>query len=72
MKVDRTCLSRYESEKLGAPTSVVNYCLRAIAAQFCGMDEEEPLERALRHARNAVQELEQVSADQLKASGLVK
>jgi hypothetical protein len=30
--VDRTCLCRYESEALGAPTAVLNKCLRILAA----------------------------------------
>lgn len=42
--VDRTCLSRYESEKLGASTKVLNYCLRAIAAH-AGQSEAAPLSR---------------------------
>jgi hypothetical protein len=58
--VDRSCLSRYESEKLGAPTSVLNHCLRAVAAQV-GNDfheQEQPLERVLRSARAVVVGLE--------------
>jgi hypothetical protein len=58
--VDRTCLSRYEGEKLGAPTSVLNYCLRAVAAQM-GKEspgQEQPLERVLRSARDVVAGLE--------------
>ena len=58
--VDRTCLSRYEGEKLGAPTSVLNYCLRAVAAHV-GNDspkQEQPLERVLRSAREVVAGLE--------------
>ena len=57
--VDRSCLSRYESEALGAPTTVINYCLRAIV----GLKPENSssateLQRALSHARQAVAELE--------------
>jgi DNA-binding XRE family transcriptional regulator len=60
--VDRTCLSRYESEKLGAPTKVLNYCLRAIAAH----DEQSeaaghPVAQALEHVRRAVDFLERAA-----------
>lgn len=57
--VDRTCLSRYESEKLGAPTKVLNYCLRAIAAHTeQGGDGAHPVEQALEHVRQAAEFLE--------------
>ncbi|MGJ3702624.1 hypothetical protein [Variovorax sp. AFSI2.2] len=62
--VDRTCLSRYESEKLGAPTSVLNFCLRAIAARHgTNVASDGGVERALVHARQAVAILENVSAE---------
>ena len=62
LDVDRTCLSRYESEQLGAPTAVLNHCLRAIAAQQGGPGTEAtPLDRALQLARDAVRELEAAS-----------
>jgi hypothetical protein len=57
LEVDRTCLSRYETEKLGAPTSVINHCLRAIAAQ-AGEADADPVLRALMHTREAIRELE--------------
>lgn len=58
--VDRSCLSRYEGEKLGAPTSVLNHCLRAVAAQLGdeSPQDEQPLERVLRSAREVVSGLE--------------
>ena len=58
--VDRSCLSRYEGEKLGAPTTVLNYCLRAVAAQMSTDSpvQEQPLERVLRSARDVVAGLE--------------
>lgn len=59
--VNRTSISRYESEKLGAPTKVLNQCLRAIAAQAQGGEQERPVEKALVHARQAVELLEQVA-----------
>ena len=63
--VDRTCLSRYESEKLGAPTKVLNHCLRAIAAQAGQSDAGgQPVEQALAHARQAVDFLERATRSQ--------
>jgi DNA-binding XRE family transcriptional regulator len=60
--VDRTCLSRYESEKLGAPTKVLNFCLRAIAARA---EQSEgaghPVAHALEHVRHAVDLLERAT-----------
>jgi predicted transcriptional regulator len=63
--VDRSCLSRYESEKLGAPTAVLNHCLRAVAAQMEdeGAPFEGPLQQALRSARKVVAELEASLSD---------
>jgi hypothetical protein len=64
LQVDRTCLSRYESERLGAPTAVINYCLRAIAAQVDnGQGGATPLAKALRLTRDAVRELETAAAE---------
>lgn len=63
LDVDRSCLSRYESEQLGAPTSVLNYCLRAIAAQQgSAIAKATPIDRALQLTRHAVRELEVASA----------
>ena len=56
---DRSCLSRYENETLGAPTSVINYCLRTFATGIQkSTDSAWPLEDALKHARLAVAALE--------------
>lgn len=64
LQVDRTCLSRYESEQLSAPTAVINYCLRAIAAQADGgQGGTTPLAKALRLTRDAVRELEVAAAE---------
>ncbi|MEE9873705.1 MAG: HAD domain-containing protein [Delftia lacustris] len=61
--VDRSCLSRYEREQLGAPTSVINHCLGAIAAQsrspVAGVD---PVRRALRLTIDATRELQIATA----------
>lgn len=64
--VDRTCLSRYESEKLGAPTGVLNYCLSAIAAH-AGQDEAavRPVDQALEHVRQAMTCLERAARTQV-------
>ena len=63
--VDRTCLSRYEREKLGAPTKVLNYCLRAIAAHAGQSDGEvRPVEQALEHVRQAADFLERATRSQ--------
>lgn len=64
LNVDRSCLSRYESEQLGAPTSVLNHCLRAIAEQRGEPRvKATPLARALQLTRNAVRELEEASGE---------
>lgn len=62
LEVDRSCLSRYESEQLGAPTTVLNHCLRIVAGRLAGTDlAVSPVDRALRLAREAVVELEALS-----------
>lgn len=63
LNVSRSCLSRYESEALGAPPGVINYCLGAIAAQLSERSEDEdPLERALRLSRATTRQLEAASS----------
>lgn len=59
--VDRSCLSRYESEELGAPTSVINFCLTALARKAQAETVEPPLARAMGHVRLALVELEQAA-----------
>lgn len=61
LQVDRTSLSRYESEQLGAPTSVINFCLKALADAQDAQTARAHLTRALEHARLAVGELERVA-----------
>lgn len=58
---DRSCLSRYENESLGAPTSVINYCLQAIAQEVpeqvaMGL----PIDAAMRHAKEVIFALERM------------
>lgn len=61
--VSRSCLSRYENEQLGAPTSVINHCLSAVAAQLSGhATDADPLGRALQLSRDTTRQLEQVAA----------
>jgi DNA-binding XRE family transcriptional regulator len=56
--VHRSCLSRYESEALGAPTAVLNVCLRTVAEKLAGgITTSTPLTRALSLALQAVEEL---------------
>jgi DNA-binding XRE family transcriptional regulator len=63
--VDRTCMSRYENERLGAPTKVLNHCLRAIAAHVSpAAEEEQPVQQALEHVRQAVDFLERATQSQ--------
>lgn len=60
---DRSCLSRYESESLGAPTSVINFCLKAISQEMrqpgaMGL----PIDVALRYAKEVVMALERLKS----------
>ena len=60
--VDRTCLSKYESEKLGAPAHVISYCLRAIApSDRAPPSSDSMLRRALWSARQTLSTLEELS-----------
>lgn len=62
LRISRSCLSRYESEKLGAPTVVINHCLSAIAAQLSGIPSGgDPLQRALQLSRDTTRQLEQAA-----------
>lgn len=63
--VERSCLSRYESEALGAPTSVINHCLTALARSLDGnAGETRPIDEALQHARATVTVLERMDVTQ--------
>lgn len=60
---DRSCLSRYENESLGAPTTVINYCLKAVSLEMqqqLGMGW--PIDAVLRHAREVVAALERLQS----------
>ena len=66
--VDRSCLSRYESEALGAPTSVLNHCLNVIAQRAAeGAAPVNDVQRALRYAQQVVVALEAATTDGLPA-----
>ena len=56
---DRSCLSRYEREQLGASPTVINQCLRIVASSMAGAEvSPKPYQRALQQARRVVAELE--------------
>jgi ribosome-binding protein aMBF1 (putative translation factor) len=57
LKVDKSCLSRYESGKLGAPVRVIDACLEMIANQLTQASGPQ-IHKALEHARQTVQLLE--------------
>lgn len=60
---DRSCLSRYEREQLGAPPAVINQCLRIVAmTAVASGGRPKPYERALLQARRVVAELEMLEA----------
>lgn len=63
LNIDRSCLCRYESEKLGAPPSVINHCLAEVAAMAASKLPEADIDRALLYSKNAVQSLERVKRD---------
>ncbi len=66
LRVDRSCLSRYESEALGAPTSVLNHCLKVIAERAAaGSAPVTDVQRALRYANKVVAALEAATTDGL-------
>lgn len=71
MGVDRSCLSRYEREALGAPPSVITYCLREVGHQLAGsVLVSGALLEALSHAREVIAALERAQVG--AAAGLPK
>lgn len=57
--VNKSTLSRYESEKLGAPTHLINYCLARLAELVSDHSHSDAgLEGALDNARRTVAMLE--------------
>jgi hypothetical protein len=68
--IDRSCLSRYESEKLGAPTAVINYCLSSLASVLNGTPPTNPgIEQALELAKRTVASLEEAARTRAAAKG---
>lgn len=62
--IDRTCLSRYETEKLGAPTTLINHCLRKLGHKLAvSSDRTSSLEQSLAQARSLVGSLERAIED---------
>ncbi len=57
--VNKSSLSRYESEKIGAPVRVLNYCLQLVADQMQG-GQTSGVQKALVLVRRAAQTLERV------------
>lgn len=58
---DRSCLSRYEREVLGAPPYVISKCLQLVAASLAGQRTQwQPFDKALLHVRQAMAELEKL------------
>jgi hypothetical protein len=64
--IHRTCLSRYESEALGAPAAVINHCLISLSLTAGSGATPWPLEQALAKVRLVVSSLEKVTADDPK------
>ncbi|KVT50661.1 hypothetical protein [Burkholderia ubonensis] len=60
--IDKSCLSRYEAEKLGAPTKLINYCLRELAsAALTEAETRDNLGGALESAKRTVALLERLT-----------
>ena len=59
LRCDRSCLSRYEREQLGAPPMVINLCLRIVASSMASAEVgSNAYARVLQQARRVVAELE--------------
>ncbi len=59
--VDRTCLSRYERELLGAPVTVINFCLAEVANRIRNLQRRPTaIADILAQARLLVTSLEQI------------
>lgn len=61
--IDKSCLSRYEAEKLGAPTKLINYCLKELASSALTESQaRDELGGALENAKRTVALLERLAA----------
>ncbi|MBA4284401.1 MAG: XRE family transcriptional regulator [Xanthomonadaceae bacterium] len=61
LNITQGTLSRYESEVSGASKEVINHCLRLVSERQSQFEPLAPFTRALRQARDAVDELERLS-----------
>ena len=62
LDVDKSCLSRYESGKLGAPVAVIDHCLSVLADRLhTGAIENGQATRALTLTKQVVGLLEAMS-----------
>lgn len=52
--VDKSCMSRYENGKLGAPVAVIDQCLSLVASTCEAGSGSVDVQRALRHAKLTV------------------
>lgn len=67
---DRSCLSRYETQALGAPPHVISKCLQLVAVGLAGKRPQwQPFDKALAHVRQAMVELEQLQMDSTLEGG---
>lgn len=69
LQVDRTCLSRYERELLGAPPSVINHCLAEIGRHLAALhNSQRSISGALDQARGLVRTLERIDLSSNRGS----
>lgn len=69
LDVDRTCLSRYEREVLGAPPSVINQCLVEVGRLYgATLPKRGSVHQALEQARGLVRTLEH--AGEVESAGV--
>ena len=62
LRVDRSCLSRYERGTLGAPTAVIDFCLTAFAKKIAAESGQSwQFKQALELARETVAALEHIA-----------
>lgn len=66
--VDRSCFSRYEREELGAPTSVLNYCLAHVARVHAQGESDSPVRQALAHLQCATRALEDLGENDMPSA----
>lgn len=67
LRINRSSLSRYESEQLGAPTAVINFCLERISTQLQS-GSSPAIQQALVLVRQAAKTLEKAANDEKSRS----